>query len=289
MSSSGDQKDFNNDIVPLFSTPESDHELSYEGDDGKVHLAETSVQLNITGIDTGDLWNYEYVVGFQITEEDILTDFHDAKDEIYVNLFIQLGIYILFLIVVFVFALWLAKLVVRNIVNPIDKLILYLDEKNVEKDSNDEPIMQNKEFNELSALFRQLFTLFKFSEADFFETTDQYELLRNYETARKLFDEIKNDRGKAICLNNMGNIQYDMGNYEFAKEKFIEAWQSTIILKETVDKEIKDEEESEENGAQSQLSKTVAGDKMKELSAIEDLIWHRMMQIVMAQEKSIEY
>ena len=135
-----------------------------------------------------------------------MSDFNDAKEEIFVNLFIQLGIYVLFLILVFVFAFWLAKLVVKNIVSPIDKLVEYLDNEKIETDEKDKPIMQNKEFNEISDLFRKLFILFRFAKPDFFDTAIQDRLLENYETARKLFEEINNDRGKAICLNNMGNI-----------------------------------------------------------------------------------
>ena len=94
--------------------------------------------------------HYDYVVGFQIDEEDILADFNKAKEEIFINLFIQLGIYIAFLIIVFIFAFWLAKLVVKNIVNPIDKLVEYLDKEKIELDSRDKPILKNKEFNEIS-------------------------------------------------------------------------------------------------------------------------------------------
>ena len=70
-----------------------------------------------------------------------MSDFNDAKEEIFVNLFIQLGIYVLFLILVFVFAFWLAKLVVKNIVSPIDKLVEYLDNEKIETDEKDKPIM----------------------------------------------------------------------------------------------------------------------------------------------------
>jgi len=162
--------------------------------------------MPISGMDSAEVWNYEYMVGFQIYEDDILSDFYDAKKEIFVNLFIQLGIYMLFLILVFIFAFWLAKLVVKNIVSPIEKLVEYLDKEQIEVDERGKAIMQNKEFNEISDLFRKLFILFKFAKPDFFETAIQERLLDNYETARQLFDEIHNDRGKAICLNNMGNI-----------------------------------------------------------------------------------
>ena len=85
--------------------------------------------MPISGMDSAEVWNYEYMVGFQIYEDDILSDFYDAKKEIFVNLFIQLGIYMLFLILVFIFAFWLAKLVVKNIVSPIEKLVEYLDKE----------------------------------------------------------------------------------------------------------------------------------------------------------------
>ena len=124
-------------------------------------------------MDTDEEWNYDYVVGFQIDEDDILSDFNDAKEEIFVNLFIQLGIYILFLILVFVFAFWLAKLVVKNIVSPIDKLVEYLDKEEIEYDEQHKPIMQNKEFNEISDLFRKLFILFRFAKPSFFDTAKQ--------------------------------------------------------------------------------------------------------------------
>lgn len=52
--------------------------------------------------------------------------------------------------------------------------------------------------------------------------------------------------------------------------------ESTKLLKETVEKEIKEAAESDD------LSKGSDMDKKKELSAIEDLIYHRLMQIVMA-------
>ena len=107
----------------MFETQESDV-IEYEGDNGTVHLAETRVKLEAaTDANEAVTWSYNYVVGFQIDEDDILSDFHDTIDEIAVNLFIQLGIYLLFLVVVFVVAFFLARIIVRNIVNPIDKLV----------------------------------------------------------------------------------------------------------------------------------------------------------------------
>lgn len=279
------QDDFDDDVVPLFNDTK-DNLVEYDGDDGRVHMAESRIKLVTKGYAEEDVFAYDYIVGFQIDEDDILSDFYKAKEEILLNLFIQLGIYILFLILVFVFAFWLAKLVVANIVQPIDKLVEYLEKEEIETDHRGNIVKKNKEFNEISDLFRKLFVLFKFAKPDFFDTPLQEKLLDNYETARQLFSEIKNERGKAICLNNMGNLFFEMGNYEDAIDKFMEARASTDMLRVTVDKEIDDEKAK---GDDSQVVKKVADvDKKKELLAIDDLIQHRIMQVVMAKEKQVE-
>ena len=200
-----------------------------------------------------------------------MADFNKAKEEILVNLFIQLGIYVLFLILVFIFAFWLAKLVVKNVVSPIDKLVDYLDKEKVDIDQHGNLIKKNKEFNEISALFKKLFVLFRFAKPDFFDAALQEKLLDNYETARELFSEIKNDRGKAICDNNMGNILHEMKMYEEAIEKFQMALKSTKKLRETVNKEF---EEGQKSDSKEGLS---TDDLEKELTAIDDLIHHRIM------------
>jgi hypothetical protein len=121
--------------VPKFNQT-GDDLVIYEGDDGDIHMAESKIRMETTGMNKNIVWDYEYVVGFQIAEDDILSDFNEAKEEIFVNLFIQLGIYVFFLILVFICAFLLAKLVVRNIVSPIDKLVEYLDKEEVELDEN---------------------------------------------------------------------------------------------------------------------------------------------------------
>ena len=63
--------DFNQDVVPLFETDEDDL-LQYEGDDGTIHMAESRVRLTTSGMDSEEEWNYDYMVGFQIYEDDIL-------------------------------------------------------------------------------------------------------------------------------------------------------------------------------------------------------------------------
>jgi hypothetical protein len=56
-------------------------------------------------------------------------------------------------------------------------------------------------------------------------------LLDNYILSEQLFTDINNDRGKAICLNNMGNIRFEEKNFELAIEKFTEAYDCTKKLK----------------------------------------------------------
>ena len=91
----------------------------------------------------------------------------------------------------------------------------------------------------MSTLFKKLFVLFKFVDPKYFSpTTDPSRKTEyaNYKESVTLFEEIKNDRGRAICLNNMGNIKYDQQKYAKAIDLFKEALTFTEDLYETVEK-----------------------------------------------------
>ena len=126
-------EDFNEKVVPMFST-EGDDLIEYEGDDGTVHLAESKVKIEAAGLDGVIRWTYVYLIGFQITEDDILSDFYDVKKDLIIDSWLWIGAYFVFLIIVFLLTFWLVKIVIANIVTPMDALVINLNYQTIDRD-----------------------------------------------------------------------------------------------------------------------------------------------------------
>lgn len=199
----------------------------------QIELRGYSEQTNLT--ETGSM-----ISGVYINKGYIYEDWNAVIDDIIDTIIIQMVIF-LFLLGITCFLAWvLAAQITDRIIWPIYLFECFLRSKPITIDFEKN---YNKEVNNILTYLKLLKTLESMIEPRFFLHPNLQEREQNLRDTLQLFETIKNNRGKSIILNLLGNIAYMKKQFTEAVKYYAEAVTQIEDLIQEIDEQNKGEKE----------------------------------------------
>lgn len=166
-----------------------------------------------------------YSMGIIVPEEDLIAPANAVKDQIQTLSIWETVIFAVVLAIIIALIVVFASIISRRIVRPIKdltKMVEYITEGDLSREMKSEAAAQTKEIGILHSAFQNLVTTLRFGNTDYYRG-DLNRAFDNYTRALELFKTTNNQRGVAICYNNLGNIYRAWGDFKKAQESYQEA------------------------------------------------------------------
>ncbi|KAJ3099775.1 Chromodomain-helicase-DNA-binding protein 1-like [Phlyctochytrium planicorne] len=144
-----------------------------------------------------------------------------------------LGIAMVLIIVAGGVSMLITRSVARRVLKPVEELTgwltrissTHLDEEVADAEAS------THELKIVKQNFKNLLIAVRFGN-DAYYANDLSKALANYEAAERLMVELRNERGRGVCLNNKGNVYKQMDEGELARA--VNAYSSAIEIAETL-------------------------------------------------------
>ncbi|OMJ79563.1 hypothetical protein SteCoe_20371 [Stentor coeruleus] len=205
-------------------------------------------QINTYGSEILVAENKSFVAGTIIDRGIIFSSWNDLLDGIINTILIQMVIFLIFLCITIAFVWILGMSITNRITYPIYLIEEYLKGE-ISIQSLDKKY--NKELNQILLFLRMMETLEKMINPNFLMNPKISVRESNLKEVLKLFEDIKNHRGKAIIMNLLGNIYFMENNYQ----KAVSYYKSALEEVNELAKEINQQEDDEK--ALSEADKTI--------------------------------
>ena len=206
---------------------------SFYGSLSKMDISYDSYEANLGVKEIGSM-----AVGSYINKGIVFNDWNNVLDGVIDTIIIQMVIFLILLCITVATVWFLGMAITDKITHPIYLFELYLRGK-MSLQAMDRNY--NKEVNQILSYLRMLETLERMIDPSFLNNPKIQIRESNLKEALKLFEDIKNRRGKAIIMNLLGNISYS--NKDFSKA--VEYYKSSLREIEELAKEVAQQEQDE--------------------------------------------
>ncbi|MFW9993613.1 MAG: tetratricopeptide repeat protein [Candidatus Odinarchaeota archaeon] len=180
---------------------------------------------NSSYMKNGEKWYISYYpvpdAGFSlalaVSESDILAPANKIRDEIMMNLFLSLGLFLVIILVVSAGIFVFVNYTSRKIIDPVKELTevsRLIAGGNLSRDLKGNG-RGSKEISVLYSTFKGLITALRFGNENYYAGNIN-RAMSNYKNALELFITLDNSKGVGICYNNIGNIHRIRGNLKDA-------------------------------------------------------------------------
>lgn len=177
-------------------------------------------------------------VGITVDKGLVLSNWNDVLDGVINTIIIQMVIFLILLCITIAVVWFLGLSITNRITYPI-----YLFEEYLRGNIDLQAMSKNynKEVNQILTYLRMLETLEKMINPNFLKNPKIPIRENNLKEALKLFEDIKNRRGKSIIMNLLGNIRYQDNDYQ----KAVSYYRNALNEIEELTKEVLQQEEDE--------------------------------------------
>lgn len=206
---------------------------SFYGSLAKMDISYDSYEADLGVKELGSM-----AVGSYINKGIVFNDWNNVLDGVIDTIIIQMVIFLILLCITIATVWFLGMAITDKITHPIYLFELYLRGK-MSLQAMDRNY--NKEVNQILSYLRMLETLERMIDPSFLNNPKIQIRESNLKEALKLFEDIKNRRGKAIIMNLLGNISYS--NKDFSKA--VEYYKSSLREIEELAKEVAQQEQDE--------------------------------------------
>lgn len=182
--------------------------------------------------------NNSFAVGAIIDKGIVLSSWNDVLDGVIDTIIIQMVIFLILLCITIAVVWFLGMAITNRITYPIFLFEEYLRGKISLQSMNKN---YNKEVNQILLYLRMMETLEKMIDPNFLMNPKISVRESNLKEALKLFEDIKNRRGKAIIMNLLGNIRFMDSDYQKAVSYYKTALDEVNELAKEVEQQENDE------------------------------------------------
>lgn len=182
--------------------------------------------------------NNSMAVGSYIDKGIVYQDWNNVLDSVIDTIIIQMVIFLILLCITIATVWFLGMAITDKITHPIYLFEMYLRGK-MSLQSMDRNY--NQEVNQILSYLRMLETLERMIDPSFLQNAKLPVRETNLKEALKLFEDIKNRRGKAIIMNLLGNINYMKREFSQAVVYYKDSLQEMVELGNEVKQQELDE------------------------------------------------